>query len=493
MAIDLDKINERASARRPSELAKSSASKVKLDDGDLSNRVPIKRLPSEILAKIFLSTPPDYVYDRWATFPAHKAVLPRISFHQGSSADPMTLAQVCHQWRDVALSTPLLWSSINILCSDKRQQVPLLEAWLERSSDCPLSIRFVESVAGSAAHDEKFDFPQSPFTADIMSLLVAQAHRWKEIDFSFSRQISPVLSNIALTSFPILETASIVSRQATDHTFGGVAPLKKVWQAIHSSPSFCSGRWEMEYLEENLKDIPWGQLTAIDVTMPLDSLFRILPLCPNLVELRYTDPLYAYNPTTLSSDSRPLCEDKPEEEIVMPKLRRLSLRMDQPPHTILDRLTLPKLSSYNIQLYTDNVERPHGTSLLDLLDRSQCRLEHFRYDDPEDDAEAAVVTILSSPHFSSLMELDLKPRTTDLLIDLLHRTKSQNILPRLERLFLGPCSTRSGALSGMVLSRQSVTDEFASLGFVEVGRWDRHPQDLECLQILSGEGVLMVI
>ncbi|KAG6829833.1 hypothetical protein H0H87_009990 [Tephrocybe sp. NHM501043] len=418
--------------------------------------------------------------------------MPRLSLHQGSSADPMLLAQVCSKWREVALSTPLLWSSIHILCSDKGQRVPLLKAWLQRSAGCPLSIRFVESVVGSAAHDPTFEFPQSPFTEKVMSLLVAEKHRWQAIDFSFSRQISPVLSNIAVEPFPLLETASITSRQATDCNFGGVAPLEKIWQAIHSSPSFRGGKWEMEYLEQNLNNIPWGQITTMNVTMTLQSLFEILPRCNKLVQLHYTDPFSAYNTAALPSELRALAGKTSGKNIVVPALRDLSLKMDRPPAAILDQLTLPSLSSYNVQLYCDNVKRPHASSFVDLLIRSECCLESFTYDDPEDNAETAILEILSSSHMASLAELNIRPRTTDAIISLLKRTDAQqDTLPRLERLSLGPCSTASGVLSGMVLSRQSAVDEIASLRVFEVGRWDQHAVDLECFKGLLNEDVFI--
>ncbi|KAG6829615.1 hypothetical protein H0H92_004022 [Tricholoma furcatifolium] len=211
----------------------------------------IKCLSADILAKIFLSVPQDYVYDRWEIHPPHKAVLPRITLCESSSLDPMVLAQVSRRWREVALSTPQLWSSIYIFCSDKQQRVPLLKAWLERSSTCPLTIRFIESTCD---FEDYSHIPESRFTSEIMALLILEAHRWKAIDFSFARRISPILSNISSTSLPVIETASIVSREHPGDLFEGVVPSDNIWRVIHSSPSFRSGRWEMEYLENKMTE-----------------------------------------------------------------------------------------------------------------------------------------------------------------------------------------------------------------------------------------------
>ncbi|KAG6864693.1 hypothetical protein C0991_007834 [Blastosporella zonata] len=493
--IDFDKNRHDSTPCTPSDLARSFSKKVKLSDSGITKHALVNRLPIEVLVNIFLATPCDHIYDRWERRPAHSGGVPRMAFHEGSSADPMILSQVCRQWREVTTSSPTLWSSIYILSSDKGQPVPLLKCWLQRSGNNPLSIRFVESVVGHAAHDDSLPFPQSIFTKDIIPLLVAEAHRWRAIDFTFSRQVSPVLSNIALDSFPLLDTASITSRRATNQAFAGVETLDKVWRAVHSSPSFRSGCWELEYLDQRLREVPWQQLTTINVTMTADALMQILPLCHNLVNLQYTDPFFAYSDGTLPSHIRSSEPGEliPEEKITLAGLRHLSIKMDRPSNTILDRLILPSLSSYTVQLYKDSEEHPHVSSFVDLLDRSGCQLEEFTYNDTEANAEDAIVEILSSPHMASLIHLKLLPRTTNVLMDFLKRTEDhRNILPRLERLYLGFCSTRGGALSAMVLSRHwSAVEELASIRAIEVGRWDGHPIDLECFYSLSEEGIFI--
>ena len=67
---------------------------------------PVHKLPSEILAKIFLFTlNPPVALDRAVarTYPPHSL---------NTSKPPWTLGQVCREWREVALGTPGLWSSV---------------------------------------------------------------------------------------------------------------------------------------------------------------------------------------------------------------------------------------------------------------------------------------------------------------------------------------------------------------------------------------------
>lgn len=73
-------------------------------------KVPINRLPGELLLEIF------YV-------------------HKLSSALRIGLTHVCHHWRELALTSPLLWTAI---CLEDR--VEFVDACLRRSAVAPLTI-----------------------------------------------------------------------------------------------------------------------------------------------------------------------------------------------------------------------------------------------------------------------------------------------------------------------------------------------------------------
>ncbi|KAF7366750.1 F-box domain-containing protein [Mycena sanguinolenta] len=80
--------------------------------------VPIAALPFELSSEIFLQCLP-----------------PSPSPNKPYEA-PMLLMNVCRAWTQVALSTPLLWTSIDLRC----QRVDGLQFWLDRAQHCPLSI-----------------------------------------------------------------------------------------------------------------------------------------------------------------------------------------------------------------------------------------------------------------------------------------------------------------------------------------------------------------
>ncbi|KAL0953183.1 hypothetical protein HGRIS_004438 [Hohenbuehelia grisea] len=101
----------------------------------------IRRLPTEILSQIFIAcldwhtgteidTPPIPILD--------------------SKACPWVLALVCKRWRDLALGTPILWSTIGIDVDEietrpKRREarIYMAEEFLRRSMQRPLNVRFV--------------------------------------------------------------------------------------------------------------------------------------------------------------------------------------------------------------------------------------------------------------------------------------------------------------------------------------------------------------
>ncbi|KAF8131254.1 hypothetical protein K438DRAFT_843285 [Mycena galopus ATCC 62051] len=97
-----------------------------------SYKYPVLTLPNEITAEIF-------------PFPAAlpSSGLPLCPPFTGRDS-PTLLTQVCCQWREIALETPILWRAI--LLSDfnipPERRTHLCDRWLERSRCCPLSLHF---------------------------------------------------------------------------------------------------------------------------------------------------------------------------------------------------------------------------------------------------------------------------------------------------------------------------------------------------------------
>ncbi|KAJ6496257.1 hypothetical protein C8R45DRAFT_823327, partial [Mycena sanguinolenta] len=90
---------------------------------------PVSTLPPDITSYIFLHC-----------LPTHGRVTP------SPAAAPLLLAQICRHWRQIALSTCRLWSSLYIDPGDGTKRIVedrvrmLLETWFSRAKGTPLSL-----------------------------------------------------------------------------------------------------------------------------------------------------------------------------------------------------------------------------------------------------------------------------------------------------------------------------------------------------------------
>ncbi|KAL0945300.1 hypothetical protein HGRIS_000806 [Hohenbuehelia grisea] len=87
---------------------------------------PVHRLPTELLADIFALCHAVEEDDRGGSALGCARVM---------------LSHVCRRWRAVILSMPLLWSTISV-GSRRKQGRYMLQAHLDRSASCPLSLRW---------------------------------------------------------------------------------------------------------------------------------------------------------------------------------------------------------------------------------------------------------------------------------------------------------------------------------------------------------------
>ena len=99
-----------------------------IDDNRQHNlRLPISRIPNEILSRFFCDLRSNYIWVRHGL------------------KDWITVTHVCHAWREVALNTSLLWCHIEILPPvTKPRAQDLVHAWipelLRRSKQSPLTL-----------------------------------------------------------------------------------------------------------------------------------------------------------------------------------------------------------------------------------------------------------------------------------------------------------------------------------------------------------------
>ncbi|KAJ7137861.1 hypothetical protein C8R44DRAFT_766367 [Mycena epipterygia] len=142
-------------------------------------------LPPEILAAIFMHCLPDVRFTRPSLITA-----------------PLVFCVVCHQWREVALATPGLWSSLsfNVQLAARAGHDGLFRRWLSRARSTPLSLRL---------HDSHM-YTESAAPALVKSLLqtvVELSPQWRNVHINLGVYLAKLLPLEG--KFPLLEKLNI--------------------------------------------------------------------------------------------------------------------------------------------------------------------------------------------------------------------------------------------------------------------------------------------
>ena len=138
---------------------------------------PLDHLPAELVSEIFLL----------CLAPGRQI--------QGCSWMEITVSHVCQRWRRWALSTPRLWSTIHVQCTERT--LIRVEAYLARSKRAPLDVE----VRIRAPHYEENGPELVPL---VLRQIILQCHRWQRFDLrvrvraNFWGMYGGLFSNIAV-------------------------------------------------------------------------------------------------------------------------------------------------------------------------------------------------------------------------------------------------------------------------------------------------------
>jgi hypothetical protein len=256
-------------SRRAALLAPSEVCRIAL--------APHKSLPTHVLRDIF----------RWATLDQAEIT----AIVRGHPERRLVICRVCSRWRSIALGMQELWSNVQISVIPHRRSLDVLDIWLSRSGQYPLSLEITDG------HDH--DFPQ---------LLARYTHRIQRLSIAGGiPKISPV-------SMGILETLNVnaghrvVPRASMTFLFG--APR------LRSVTLRNFGTKNLEFLKSI--GVPWRQLTELSIyetPVPIPQYYRILSECVALTTASLKiDQSQAVAPLQASP-----------QIILVPSLRKLSL------------------------------------------------------------------------------------------------------------------------------------------------------------------------
>ncbi|KAJ7439945.1 hypothetical protein FB451DRAFT_142534 [Mycena latifolia] len=378
----------------------------------------IRQLPGDVLGEIFSHTIGD---------------VPRRGILRRS---PWVLGRVCRRWRATSLALPTLWSNI-----DSGLPMPILQAHLERSGACGLTIRLIYSDSDMKA----------------MGSIIDCSSRWESADIQMGTNILPILERIR-SKVPMLR-----------HLKYGDSTDVESCTAFQIAPKLSSvvitgtGKPPLH--------LPWAQITHLRQRIPnVDGLSQ-LATARNVVELTLTNLVSL----TLSlALARGLLEAPILE---LPCLRTLFVDDGE----FLNFLVLPAL---------EDIYLSHRTwTLVSLIERSACLLRRFTTE--EQCGFPDLFPILH--HTPALLDLRLMPLESDFLLSRLTIAPPEPRLlcPNLRSISLCNITSQNQCASvvEMVESRRASAEcANPSLSILNLSNTELNAHELDALRRLRSEG-----
>ncbi|KAJ7059117.1 hypothetical protein C8F01DRAFT_1146060 [Mycena amicta] len=255
-------------------------------------------MPPEIVSKIFV------------------ACLPSTPGPPSPTTAPLLIAQISTLWRDIALDTPALWSTV-VLMDDLYASAYILDLWSVRARALPMTyvIRTTQVDLGGA----------------MLAEAMMHKERWGDVEFQLAAPSYAALLHLSGASFPHLRRLSLCGVDSSESEWdplptldlsGGAPELVELRLSNHS------------FTPED--EIPWGQLKTLQIDGTLDNA-AILRSCRSLVQL-------VLNPAELPIVS----EFEVQRAVVhLPHLESLSLSIDT---ELAQLLSLSRLRHVEIPL-----------------------------------------------------------------------------------------------------------------------------------------------
>lgn len=292
-----------------------------------SNICVMHKIPREILRVIFTlvvsskekKSPKDdflSLAQRQITIAGHN------TFSYLSKASPFALSHVSKQWRSIALASPKLWATFDIIFPGSRL-IELIALWLSRSRNKPLMFSLCQA---RKCNDRK------SLAFDILTLLIGDARRWKSVvididsgtEYSVSSSIADLRPSLLENIHVIYRSEGVdVDRHTTFSTF------------LHTSPRLKTVSWDNSTANLPFQQMKWTGIVSLTLhsTQSLPALLAALSEC---------DRLESFYIRHQNEDFDDLDTQVPI--VTMKKLKHLIVGKFFQPDILFHQLRLPSLS-----------------------------------------------------------------------------------------------------------------------------------------------------
>ena len=320
-------------------------------------RYDLKRKVNQ-LCPILCKLPPDVMSIIFEFCLPYFADNHTFAFSKDDTTIPLSLGAICRYWRDIAWSTPSLWSSL-LVCiptNDSRMAVGLAQEWLERSGQLPLTIRIISMSEGGGA---------ILAVADIVNQYSA---RWFKLDLSIS-----------------------------DYSFHHFQPIDNHAPMLKSIRFYCAGdemtfNFQQEFQPLTCPCLEKATLSFFPRGIEFDNLTHLtivsMSIFDSLLILRMTPRLVFCEISGFSQEER----DPNPGAIVLPSLRSLRLPIIgfEEDFLNLNSLITPHLEEFRLPTYFDSSME----IITSFVRRSACSL-----------CSLTMIFSTSRPYFDRFMSL----------------------------------------------------------------------------------------
>ncbi|KAJ7084738.1 hypothetical protein C8R43DRAFT_939611 [Mycena crocata] len=446
------------------------------DAASLSQRIrrcrsilsPIRRIPAEILTRIFLFTAPTLENAR------------RVEWYASLQGSPWVLGQISGRWRAVALATPSLWSCIIVKNSRDESgddcppcSIPMLQTQLVRSGNAPLKIIF----------DYTEDDADDDVVREALNVITRYSSHWKSI-YITAPQVHRLPS--LRGKVPLLEKVSVFGWEGEGSEcsdYGDTPPPPP--DIFRTAPRL----WDVE-VDEGMPffGLPWKQLRRYKSCAPWEG---------HINSLRDLKSAETCSLTLAHEHSmrEPYRGQWGTRTVELPKLRQLELStersqdLDPEDWECPQWLRLPALTDLAI-------DSPLLRGLPRLLQASGCSLKKLHLTSRCGEADSVRPILQANPEITELyidlLRSPISPVSPTRLISMLAFQRGKPaLLPNLETLIVSSLFDKyEDTFANMVVSRwKTAHPKFCSL-HISDPRSDRlHPK----LNRLRSEGLAIYI
>ena len=301
----------------------------------------VRQLPPDVMSTIF-----EFCLPNFADHQLSLTVYPKEDYPSKAPYIPLSLGSICSYWREIAWSTPSLWSSLVVRVTgkfDSSMATSIAQEWLARSGQLPLSIR-VSSI---------LNIKTVSVVSALADVINQYSTRWSDLDLRVPEhffQLFHATDNHA----PILK---FVRLRCSVYT--GLTRMKNLNFQL-TCPNL--ERASLSFLPEGSTNIQWDNLTHLTLgyTYISDSFF-ILRKTPQLVycEVSHTNRHFV-GAIVLTS-------------ITLGSLRTLQLPIAGLAGFFLDNIIAPHLEELSLPYHYS----PSMEDITSFLKRSACSLRSF--------------------------------------------------------------------------------------------------------------------